>query len=95
VTTPTRADFRASVQNLCRDFPGSYWRALDKSRDYPEAFVQAMTRAGFLGALIPEEYGGMGLSLAETSIILEAGATQSGGRAAGARHGPISPGTLG
>ncbi len=64
-------DLRAGVREVCAGFPDSYWRELDRKREYPEAFVQAMTEAGYLGALIPEEYGGWGLSLAEASIILE------------------------
>ncbi len=64
-------DLRAGVREVCAGFPDSYWRELDRKREYPEAFVRAMTEAGYLGALIPEEYGGWGLSLAEASIILE------------------------
>ena len=64
-------DLRAGVRELCAGFPDSYWRELDRNREYPEAFVRAMTEAGYLGALIPEEYGGWGLSLAEASVILE------------------------
>src|SRR5690606_39022102 len=60
-----------SVRALCADFPGSYWRALDRERAYPTAFVRAMTEAGFLGALIPESYGGSGLPLATAAAILE------------------------
>jgi acyl-CoA dehydrogenase len=59
VTEP--ADFapiREAVRALCADFPGEYWRALDRERAYPEQFVTALTKAGFLAALIPEEYGG-------------------------------------
>ena len=64
-------DLRAGVREVCAGFPDSYWRELDRKREYPEAFVRAMTEAGYLGALIPEEYGGLGLSLAEASVILE------------------------
>ncbi len=64
-------DLRAGVREVCAGFPDSYWRELDRKREYPEAFVRAMTEAGYLGALIPEEYGGWGLGLAEASIILE------------------------
>ena len=64
-------DLRAGVREVCAGFPDSYWRELDRKREYPEAFVQAMTEAGYLGGLIPEEYGGWGLSLAEASVILE------------------------
>ena len=64
-------DLRAGVREVCAGFPDSYWRELDRKREYPEAFVRAMTEAGYLGALIPEKYGGWGLSLAEASVILE------------------------
>jgi alkylation response protein AidB-like acyl-CoA dehydrogenase len=65
------AQIRASVRALCADFPGEYWRKLDRERGYPTAFVKALTDAGFLAALIPEEYGGSGLSLIEAAAILE------------------------
>jgi alkylation response protein AidB-like acyl-CoA dehydrogenase len=64
-------DIRASVRALCADFPGDYWRKLDRERAYPEAFVTAMTQAGFLAVLIPEDYGGSGLGLAAAAAILE------------------------
>jgi acyl-CoA dehydrogenase len=73
-------DLRAEVRRLCQRFPGSYWRDLDRERAYPEAFVKAMTEAGFLGALIPREYGGLGRSLTEASVILEE-VNRSGGNA--------------
>jgi acyl-CoA dehydrogenase len=62
---------RESVRALCRDFPGAYWRALDRERAYPTEFVRAMTRSGFLGVLIPSEYGGSGLGLTTAAAILE------------------------
>jgi acyl-CoA dehydrogenase len=62
---------RDSVRALCQDFPGEYWRELDAKREYPTAFVTAMTKAGFLAALIPEEYGGSGLGLKAACAILE------------------------
>jgi acyl-CoA dehydrogenase len=65
---------------VCADFPDAYWRELDARREYPEAFIEAMTKSGYLGALIPEEYGGLGLSLTETTIILEE-INRSGGNA--------------
>ena len=64
-------DLRSGVREVCAGFPDSYWRELDRKREYSEAFVRAMTEAGYLGALIPEKYGGWGLSLAEASVILE------------------------
>ena len=64
-------ELRRAVQRLCADFPGAYWQEMDRARAYPTAFVQAMTEAGFLAALIPEEYGGGGGTIAEASAILE------------------------
>lgn len=62
---------REEVAKLCAAFPGDYWRAKDKARDYPGEFVDALTAAGYLAALIPEEYGGAGLSLSGAAAILE------------------------
>jgi alkylation response protein AidB-like acyl-CoA dehydrogenase len=67
---PELAEIRSAVRELCRRFPGEYWRALEPDR-YPEEFVAARTAAGWLAALIPEEYGGAGLSLTAASVILE------------------------
>jgi acyl-CoA dehydrogenase len=64
-------EIRASVRALCNQFPGSYWRELDRERAYPRHFVEALTKAGFLSALIPEEYGGSGLPLSAAAAILE------------------------
>src|SRR5262245_52984565 len=64
-------DLRQSVRRICKDFPTEYWRKLDETRGYPSQFVQAMTASGFLGALIPEEYGGSGLPLRAAAVILE------------------------
>src|SRR5256714_1633773 len=66
-----QAQIRASVRALCANFPGDYWRRLDRERAYPVEFVEALTKAGFLAALIPEEYGGSGLTLIEAAAILE------------------------
>jgi acyl-CoA dehydrogenase len=63
-------EIRAAVRELCAEFPGEYWRALEPDR-YPEEFVAALTEHGWLAALIPEEYGGAGLSLTAASVILE------------------------
>ena len=67
----THQDLRAAVRDLCRSFPDAYWRELDARRAYPEAFVKALTDAGYLAALIPEEFGGSGLGMAEAAIIME------------------------
>jgi len=64
-------EIRESVRRICADFPGAYWRELDEQEAYPTAFVQAMTDAGFLAALIPESYGGAGLPLRAACVILE------------------------
>jgi alkylation response protein AidB-like acyl-CoA dehydrogenase len=65
------AEVRESVRALCAQFPGTYWRELDRDRAYPKAFVDALTKAGFLSALIPEEFGGSGLPLSAAAAILE------------------------
>ena len=65
------SDIRASVRALCEQFPGEYWRALDRERAYPTAFVDALTKAGFLAALIPEEFGGSGQSIRAAAAIME------------------------
>ena len=65
------ADIRASVRALCAKFPGEYWRALDRERAYPAEFVAALTEAGYLAALIPEEFGGSGLPISAAAAILE------------------------
>src|SRR5213080_4137880 len=65
------AAIRQAVRALCEKFPGEYWRALDRERAYPTEFVEALTEAGFLAALIPEEYGGSGLSMTAAATIME------------------------
>jgi acyl-CoA dehydrogenase len=62
---------REAVRDLCGAFDGEYWRRIDEERGYPEAFIKALEDAGWLGALIPEEYGGSGVTLTEASVILE------------------------
>ena len=64
-------DIRSGVITLCSNFPGEYWRSLDSKREYPEEFVKALTDAGYLACLIPEEYGGSGLPIQAACIILE------------------------
>jgi acyl-CoA dehydrogenase len=65
------ASIRAAVRALCAGFPGEYWRKLDRERGYPTEFVDALTQAGFLAALIPEEYGGSGLTMSSAIAIME------------------------
>jgi acyl-CoA dehydrogenase len=86
-------DLRAGVRDLCRKFPDPYWRDLDARRAYPEAFVKALTDAGYLAALIPEEFGGSGLGVDEASVILEE--INRSGANAGACHAQMyTMGTL-
>jgi len=80
-------ELRSSVRELCKDFPAEYFRRIDERRSYPEEFVEALTKAGWLAALIPEEYGGSGLGLTEASVILEE-INHSGGNS-GACHGQM------
>ena len=93
-TSPDRyQDIRDGVRALCAQFPDAYHRGIDAERAYPEAFVDALTRAGWLAALIPQAYGGSGLGLAEASVIMEE-INASGGNA-GACHGQMyNMGTL-
>jgi len=87
------AQLREAVRALCDQYDGAYWQKIDEARGYPEAFVDALTKAGWLAALIPEEYGGSGLTLAEASVIMEE-INRSGGNA-GACHGQMyNMGTL-
>jgi len=71
MTSETYEDIRDSVRALCSGFPGEYWRKLDEERGYPTEFVTALTEAGFLAALIPEEYGGSGLPVTAAAAIME------------------------
>ena len=80
-------ELREAVRALCGRFPVSYFREIDQARGYPESFVAALTAAGWLAALIPEEYGGAGLGLGAASVILEE-VNRAGGNA-GACHGQM------
>ncbi len=89
----THQDLRAAVRDLCRSFPDAYWRDLDARRAYPDAFVKALTDAGYLAALIPEEFGGSGLGIEEAAIIMEE--INRSGANAGACHAQMyTMGTL-
>ncbi len=68
---PSFPEIREAVQRLCADFPGEYWRELDRERAYPTDFVRALSDAGFLSVLIPEEFGGSGLGLQAACAVLE------------------------
>jgi len=83
-TTEDIEQLRSAVRELCSQFPDEYWREVDQRKDYPQAFVNALTEAGYLAALIPEEYGGSGLGVTEASVILEE-INRSGGHS-GACH---------
>lgn len=80
-------DIREAVRALCAEFPDEYHRKIDEARTYPEEFVDALTKAGWMAALIPEEYGGSGLGLTEASVIMEE-INRSGGNS-GACHGQM------
>jgi len=86
-------ELKAAVRDLCRNFPDSYWRELDTQRAYPEEFVQALTKAGYMATLVPEEYGGAGLGVTEAAIILEE-IHHSGGNAAACHAQMYVMGTL-
>jgi acyl-CoA dehydrogenase len=87
------AEIREGVRALCAEFPATYFREVDAKRGYPEAFVAALTKAGWLAALIPQEYGGSGLGVSEASVIMEE-INRCGGNA-GACHGQMyNMGTL-
>ena len=87
------ADIRDAVRALCAEFPDAYHREVDSRRAYPEAFVDALTKAGWMAALIPQDYGGSGLGLAEASVIMEE-INRAGGNS-GACHGQMyNMGTL-
>ena len=92
-TTEKYPEIRDAVRALCADYPDEYHRGIDEARGYPEAFVDALTKAGWLAAMIPPEYGGSGLGLAEASVIMEE-INRAGGNA-GACHGQMyNMGTL-
>ncbi len=87
ITIETGEDYpeiREGVKRVCADFPGAYWRGLEEKLDYPTAFVKALTASGYLGALIPEEYGGSGMPLRAAAVILET--IHASGCNAGACH---------
>jgi acyl-CoA dehydrogenase len=81
------ADLREGVRDLCAQFDSAYWQKVDEARAYPEAFVDALTQAGWMAALIPEQYGGSGLSLTEATVIMEE-VSRSGGNP-GCCHGQM------
>ena len=80
-------DLRDAMRDLCAQYPDQYWRKIDEARGYPEAFVDALTQAGWMATLIPEQFGGSGLGLAEASVVMEE-INRNGGNA-GACHGQM------
>ena len=82
------ADYRRAVRDLCAQFGSEYWQSVDERAEYPEAFVKALTEAGWLAALIPEEFGGGGLTVTEASVILEE--INRSGANSGACHAQIN-----
>jgi acyl-CoA dehydrogenase len=91
--TESFQDIRDAIRDLCAQFPSEYFRRIDAQRGYPEEFVDALTRAGWLAALIPQDYGGSGLGLTEASVIMEE-INRAGGNS-GACHGQMyNMGTL-
>ena len=91
--TEEQLALKKAVADLCQLYPGSYWRELDAKREYPEAFVQELSKAGYLAALIPEVYGGSGLGILEGGLILEE-INHSGGNAAACHAQMYIMGTL-
>ncbi|MEE8517939.1 MAG: acyl-CoA dehydrogenase family protein, partial [Dehalococcoidia bacterium] len=84
---------RTAVRELCAKYDGAYWREMDRDRTYPEAFVKEMTDAGWLAALVPEAYGGGGMSVTEAAVVLEE-VNRSGGHAAACHAQMYTMGTL-
>ncbi|WP_419879175.1 acyl-CoA dehydrogenase family protein [Brevibacillus centrosporus] len=93
IDTAFHQELRQSVRSICKKYPDAYWRELDERRAYPEDFVNELSQTGFLGALIPEEYGGSGLSVTEASIIMEE-INRSGGNAGACHAQMYTMGTL-
>lgn len=92
-STTTYADIRQAIAKLCAQFPSAYWRGLDRDMAYPTEFVEALTKAGWLAALIPEKYGGAGLPLAAAAAIVEE-IHKSGGNAGACHAQMYTMGTL-
>ena len=91
--TESHGDIREAVRDLCKAFPDEYFRRMEAARSYPEEFVQALTRAGWLAALIPQQYGGSGLGLTEASVIMEE-INRCGGNSAACHGQMYNMGTL-
>jgi len=92
-TSDERDDLRWAVRQLCAQFPDLYWRSVDRAKAYPDEFVAAVTEAGYLGMLIPETYGGLGMGIADASVVLEE-IHASGGNAAAVHAQMYTMGTV-
>jgi acyl-CoA dehydrogenase len=92
-TVEEKQAIRQSVRELCKDFPDTYWRKIDKAEAYPDEFVKTLTSSGYLAALIPEEYGGAGMGITEAGIILEE-INRSGGNPGACHAQMYTMGTL-
>src|SRR5438067_3568223 len=86
-------ELRDAIHQLCKKYPNAYWRELDQRRAYPEAFVRELSEAGYLGCLIPEQYGGAGLAMGDACMILEE-INRSGGNSAACHAQMYTMGTL-
>jgi acyl-CoA dehydrogenase len=93
VLTDLRVSVRDGIRKLCTRFPDAYWRDLDAVSAYPQVFVDALTEAGYLGALIPADYGGLGLGVGDASVVLEE-VSRSGGNPAAVHAQMYTMGTL-
>src|SRR5215470_2192722 len=91
--TDEQRALRDGVADICKRYPGEYWRTLDAKREYPEAFVNDLTQAGYLAALIPEQYGGAGLQISDGALIMET-IHANGGNAAACHAQMYIMGTL-
>ncbi len=91
--SPEQNHVRSAIREICRNFTGAYWQELDRNKEYPEAFVNVLTEGGWLAALIPEKYGGIGVGILESSIILEE-INRSGGNSAACHAQMYIMGTL-
>ncbi len=91
--SPEQKHVRSAIREICRNFTGAYWQELDRNKEYPEAFVNVLTEGGWLAALIPEKYGGIGVGILESSIILEE-INRSGGNSAACHAQMYIMGTL-
>ena len=86
-----REELREQIRAICARYPSAYWQRLDRERAYPSAFVDDLTTGGYLACLVPEEFGGPGLGMAEATLILEEINRSGGNAAASGRHSSRLP----